>query len=154
MKPYDLRTKTGRRASRNTGLAILALLFLLALMAAGDVQHRRYLDGLIEPYCKEIEVQAVEPTPTPTLEEEIEAFGEDLFTSDWPLMRKIIKCESGWRPEVESSTGDCGLTQINWVHGIRKDWLKDWRINLSVAHKLFRDQGTTPWNSSKHCWAK
>jgi len=101
-----------------------------------------------------------EPTPmsTPkekpkTQKEEIEEFGQFLFGEDWKLFKRIIACESSWNVKAYNGK-DTGLAQINQIHGIPKRWLEDWRVNLSVAYRLFKEQGTKPWEASKKCWGK
>jgi len=117
----------------------------LAYCASLATGHRTLLSSFNQP------VQAKEAEEK-TEAEKIEEFGLLLFgEEDWKLMRRIIKCESGWNTKAVSHTGDTGLTQINWVHGIRQDWLKNWRVNLVVAHELWEAQGATPWRSSYPC---
>lgn len=64
----------------------------------------------------------------------------------------IASCESGLRTNAyninSNGTLDFSVFQINTVHGAILDPIE----NITYAYKLFTDQGTNPWNSSKHCW--
>lgn len=62
---------------------------------------------------------------------------------------KVFTCESRLNPSVEhwnnNGSVDTGVAQINSVHGINQKWLRDYRINLLVAYKLWQEQGWRPW---------
>lgn len=69
----------------------------------------------------------------------------------------IARCESGLRAEAfngrnTNGTWDAGLFQVNTIHGIAKETLFEPYANAGFAYALYTEQGTTPWNSSKHCW--
>lgn len=81
---------------------------------------------------------------------------ERVFGKDAGLFKKIASCESSLNPNAKNKTSSArGLLQImSSVHKIDQKWLKNPMINALVAKQLFDEQGTTPWNASKHCWSK
>ena len=124
------------------------LLFLLCL--GGTLAEKK---TIISPLLAAEELAALPtPTPTPALRDQIETYGQALFGPAWPTFKRIIKCESGWQTGVVSKTNDTGLTQISWIHGISQKWLKNWRVNLTVANELYKSQGLNPWKVSYSCW--
>lgn len=94
------------------------------------------------------------PTPTPTvdpIEQEIkEVFGQ---YSDQAI--KIAKCESGMKEKATNDNTtwggigrDKGPFQINDVyHPAADKFLYDYKVNVAMAYKIFRDAGNTfrPW---------
>ncbi|MDE1866460.1 MAG: hypothetical protein KGI08_01960 [Thaumarchaeota archaeon] len=97
----------------------------------------------------------VEPTATPTptpysfdTQKEIRT----VWGKDARIGLAIASCESGANPDKyninSDGTIDFSVFQINTVHGV----ILDPRENIRFAYKLFLEQGTTPWNSSKACW--
>ncbi len=128
--------------------------FYLLLFICWRVEVDKIFEPVVKPVWSETKTEAkTTPVPTPALRQEIEEFGRYLFGKDWTLFKKIIACESGFKPEADNGH-DVGLSQINQVHGIPERWLKDWRVNLSVAYKLWREQGWNPWKPSSKCWSK
>ncbi|MFC1720874.1 hypothetical protein ACFL0K_01325 [Patescibacteria group bacterium] len=87
------------------------------------------------------------------------------YFEDTPVLAEIAWCESKFkhydkngkaiRGEVTSE--DIGVMQINeYFHG-KTVGILDINIhtlegNLEYAQWLYDREGTTPWNSSKHCW--
>jgi hypothetical protein len=152
MTNYTHKGKYGKTRIRNIRLSF-ACLYLLAILYIGGKMVEKPI--LISPLLAQEELAALPtPTPTPTLRNQIEAYGSNLFGTAWPIFKRIIQCESGWQTGVVSKTQDTGLTQISWVHGISKAWLKNWRVNLTVANELYKSQGLSPWRSSRGCWQK
>jgi hypothetical protein len=88
-----------------------------------------------------------------TIEREIKA----VFGNDGDDAIKVARCESGLRPQVcndglnSNGTVDCGVFQVNSIHGVNRKWLQDRGINIRVAFGLFKDQGWEPWRSSNKC---
>lgn len=87
--------------------------------------------------------------------------GEELgmSNSDIITMIKIGRCESGLRENAmgvnTNKTVDRGVFQINSIHkNISNQDAFDFEKNIKYAWNMFKAQGTTPWNSSKHCWNK
>ncbi len=124
-------------------IQLLIVAFLFGILAEGN--RKSEYKGEVLAFPQVMQVNEI------TQLDEINQFGSGLFKEDWHDFQKIIKCESNWRTDVVSRTRDVGLTQINSVHGIRSDWLKDFRINLIVAHKLWITSGAGPWRSSYNC---
>lgn len=71
------------------------------------------------------------------------------------LIRKIIACESGFRPEVVSRTSDYGLLQVNQIHRKAAKELgfdiQKWQESFEYGVLLFREEGSQPWYMSHHC---
>jgi hypothetical protein len=66
----------------------------------------------------------------------------------------IAKCESGYRTKAQNyntnGTIDEGVFQVNSIHGMPE--MFNAVANISYAYTKFIEQGTTPWDSSAHCW--
>lgn len=89
------------------------------------------------------------------------------YFSDIPVMAEIAWCESKFK-HFEKDGGvnrgdltpdDLGVMQVNeYFHGKTAETLgynlKSIGGNLMYARYLYEKEGTTPWNSSKHCWSK
>lgn len=72
-------------------------------------------------------------------------------------MKKIGEAESGFRmvPNTDGKSSAYGIFQLTKVHDKRAKKLGyDNRLsteaNIKVAVSLFSEQGTTPWETSKH----
>lgn len=99
--------------------------------------------------------EALKPTPTPTTQELVTLEITRVFGAS-SIMHKIAKCESGLNPNAKNPTSSAtGVFQImSSVHGVSQRMLKDYKINIAVAKKLYDEQGTNPWISSINCWSK
>ena len=82
-----------------------------------------------------------------------------------PVLVKIAKCESGFRqysgnrPLRNPSSSATGVMQIMYsVHHKRASRLghdiTTLDGNLAYALYLYKNEGTRPWNASKHCWKR
>lgn len=70
------------------------------------------------------------------------------------VLKNIGECESGFRMVANRSGSSAyGIFQIIKVHSWRGDRYSH-KGNIKIAIDLFLEQGTTPWNASKHCWSK
>jgi len=78
-----------------------------------------------------------------------------LSTEDIALLTKIGVCESGLRnvPNRSGVSSAIGAFQELAMHNNKGDRSVT-EGNIDIAIKLFKTQGTTPWNSSKFCWGK
>lgn len=123
--------------------------FRISHAEANDVVYKTILSNLI-------------PTPTPIkeVEEKIILSPGVVETIRWAFQDKgekviqeairVAKCESGLRPDAvndknKNKSRDDGTFQINSVHGVNPRFLKDYRVNIMVARKLYDEQGWTPW---------
>lgn len=93
------------------------------------------------------------PSPTPSgYHYDATAAIKRIWGKDAPIGLAISSCESGTNPDKyhinDNGTIDFSVFQINTVHGT----ILDPEENIRFAYQLFLQQGTTPWNSSKHCW--
>ena len=82
-------------------------------------------------------------------------------------MAEIARCESGYRHYLADgevirghiNPDDLGVMQINtYYHGeaarnLGLDLL-DLGQNMAYARHLYENEGTRPWNWSKHCWGR
>lgn len=86
------------------------------------------------------------PTASP-IEEKI----RKVFPEDYEIMLAIAKAESSMNPEAvhvnTNGTIDCGLLQINSVHGYECEWLKDPDNNLKAGREVYEKQGLTAWTT-------
>jgi hypothetical protein len=83
------------------------------------------------------------------------------------IMVKVARCESKFRqfdandrPLAGAVNGDdTGVFQINKYWHLKESKrigmdIETLQGNLEYAHRLYRREGTTPWNASKYCWGK
>jgi hypothetical protein len=81
------------------------------------------------------------------------------------IMVKVARCESKFRqfdandrPLAGAVNGDdTGVFQINKYWHLKESKrigmdIETLQGNLEYAHRLYRREGTTPWNASKYCW--
>ncbi|MDD5340881.1 MAG: transglycosylase SLT domain-containing protein [Patescibacteria group bacterium] len=88
------------------------------------------------------------------LKQLVRDLAEEASFENVDLLYRIIKCESGWRPQVSGPTGDYGLFQIVPEHnpGVSKKNANDpifatkWAIGQIKAGNIWK------WNASRHCW--
>lgn len=82
-------------------------------------------------------------------QQKIITYIREVFGKDAEDAIKVARCESGLRADAQgtnsNSSTDTGVFQINSVHGINPAYLKDYRINIDVAYKMFKEQGWNPW---------
>jgi len=86
-------------------------------------------------------------------QEEVQAEGKsieelirEVFGDNADRAIEIARCESGLRSVCNdgvNSNGsvDCGIFQINSIHGVRSKWLLNPDINIRVAYQIFTEQG-------------
>jgi len=93
------------------------------------------------------------PKPSPTPIDPIEyrkQIVRDVFGKDADDAIKVFMCE-GLRSNKcndglnKNGSFDCGVAQINSVHGIARKWLLNPEINIRVAYQIFQAQGWNPW---------
>lgn len=78
---------------------------------------------------------------------------EDLIREAFPecpdTMLAIAKAESRLKSDAvnvnRNGTKDCGIFQINEVHGYDCEWLKNVDNNLKVAREVYLKQGLKAW---------
>ncbi|MBN1325980.1 transglycosylase SLT domain-containing protein [Candidatus Falkowbacteria bacterium] len=71
------------------------------------------------------------------------------------LLKRIIKCESSWRPDaINWSSRDYGLWQINLRHN--PEVTKECALDIDCATKWAIEQiqsgNIWKWNASRYCW--
>lgn len=85
---------------------------------------------------------------------------DKLSESQKAILKKIGECESGFqmKPNATGVSSAYGIFQTLKVHDKRAKNLGVTRYtregNIKTTINLFLEQGTTPWNASKHCWKK
>lgn len=78
----------------------------------------------------------------------------------YPVLKKIGECESGFRmvPNSGGNSSAYGIFQILKVHDSRAKKMGVSRFtpegNIKLAISIYLEQGTSPWNASRHCWGK
>ena len=88
------------------------------------------------------------------------------YFKDVPIMIQIAKCESQFRQldadgEIHrgvKNPADVGVMQINEHYHLDQSVRENYDIytlsgNTAYARKLYEEQGTEPWNSSRACWS-
>ena len=64
-------------------------------------------------------------------------------------MLAIAKAESNFKNDAvnvnKNGSRDCGIFQINSIHGYDCEWLKDPHNNLDAARKVYEKQGLRAW---------
>ena len=161
----DKRTKCYRQVSQIviglTCLLLGALLNKWQMTPTWESKQLKLGTSLLSPvpqndlvFAREKPQDTPKPTPKPTTvlvqEEIVRVFGEDT------IMLKVAKCESGFNPKAKNPKSSAtGVFQImSSVHGISPRFLTDYKVNIAIAYKLFKEQGTNPWVSSIGCWGK
>jgi hypothetical protein len=105
------------------------------------------------------------PTQTPVKEvytaphNEITAYIDQVWGKDADVGKRIAQAESSLNPSAihrnNNGTKDRGVFQINSIHkNVDDSCAFDYRCNIRMGYRLYLDQGSAPWNSSKHNWSK
>jgi hypothetical protein len=119
---------------------------------APTVAHAQEVAG--ESASLKIEVKYPTLNPNETEREQNIGLIKKIWGRDQEIGLAIAKCESGYRTHAvghnTNGTIDEGIFQANSVHGMPE--MQVAVANISYAYTLFLKQGTTPWDSSKHCW--
>lgn len=89
------------------------------------------------------------------------------YFKDIPIMVQIARCESTFRQLDDDgdihrgrvNSKDVGVMQINEFYHLDTAENANYNIytiegNTAYARKLYEEQGTQPWSSSKACWGK
>lgn len=80
----------------------------------------------------------------------VEVFGDDSADA----ITLINKCENhAFNPHAENwnsnGTWDAGVFQVNEIHGYSMEEMKDWKLNIEVAKKIFDASGWSAWSCSE-----
>lgn len=133
---------------------ILTILFLLYMFAVINRSWNVEAHELYNPLL------ASQNLPAPTKDPEPELPANVVETIRWAFKDKgekvikeammVAKCESGLKAEAyndknTNGSKDSGVFQINSVHAINPRFLKDFKVNIMVARKLYDEQGWNPW---------
>jgi hypothetical protein len=88
-----------------------------------------------------------ESSPQP----DIESLIRQTFPEYPDTMVQIARAESHFKNEAvninRNGSKDCGIFQVNSVHGYDCDWLKNPENNLKAAREVFDKQGLTAWST-------
>lgn len=81
------------------------------------------------------------------------ALAAGLTDKDVATLTRIAKCESALHnvPNKDGESSAIGAFQILAMHNSKGNRYAT-EGNEDIAIKLYKQQGTTPWNSSKYCW--
>jgi len=150
------RKNNGRFAERGINIGFgIGWLILLAGMLVG-YWYGQSKKPLISPLViGPTQVMAKEPEVVVRCEAgpkeylECQVYQGKISWEDHAKLSKIIKCESGWNPEVlnknKNGTFDSGLFQVNDVHKQKRYEMLDFKKNIDFGIKLYKKQGVTPW---------
>lgn len=99
---------------------------------------------------KELESQLNKRYEDMTIEQKI----KHVFGEDGEDAIRVFKCESGLQSKCNdglNSNGsvDCGIAQINSIHGVPRRFLLNEDVSLQVAKQIFDQQGWNPWVCKK-----
>lgn len=141
------------------GALIMILITSTGLLVRKHAIEQAWAD---EPILNPIAAPIPEPT-IPTLNPNITEREQniDLIKRIWghdsKLGLEIARCESGYRTSGHhvantNKSVDQGVFSINSVHKMPE--MEIAVANISYAYIMYQQQGTTPWDSSKHCWSK
>ncbi len=153
------------RGDYNLGYGYGWLILLAILLAASF--YASTPQTLISPvaevvpqaYAKEPEVKISCDNPKGYLE--CQVYKGIITWDQHDKISKIINCESRWDPNAintknKNGTYDRGLFQSNSIHmkALSNEDAFNYKKNIDWGIKLFKKQGTSPWNSSRKCWDK
>jgi hypothetical protein len=145
------------------GLYFIAGMLLASILIRYDLWEKKQQDWydsqvsmLLSPTWGSNEVQAQEIEPTPSPEELVIAEIKEVFGKDGDDAVRVFTCESKLKSKCndglnKNGSVDCGIAQVNSVHGVSRKWLLKPEINIRVAKQLFDEQGWNPWRSSNSC---
>lgn len=138
--------------------AWLSILFLIILCAILEIpiilanEYQKKLDALSDSLSVR-KVYAASFEEPQTQEEQIRAYIVEVFgANDAKKAFQLLKCENGrLNPNAVNTTGntpagsrDIGVFQVNefWQKTQGK-FLFNWKINVEIAHQLYRENGNT-----------
>lgn len=134
----------------------IALVLVLGVIG-GNIVYNSYVIPASQPivYAAEPEEPRVIQLEVVTnwTEEKIKQKIRDTFPEQPELMVKIAWCESRWKPDAKGPTDDHGIFQLHAPsHDLSAIDVYDPKENIEFARKLYDQNGTRPWTSSKRCW--
>lgn len=144
---------------RSTWYTIIMLCAFFAIPVFFSYQSRQ-MDKVLAATDVNVETMPVyhEPTLNPNVSERDNniALIKKIWGKDASVGLAISRCESGYRTEAvhhnTNKTVDISLFQINSIHNMPN--MDNATANTLYAYLLYKQQGTTPWNSSRSCWSK
>jgi hypothetical protein len=81
----------------------------------------------------------------------VESLLAHYFPENYEMMLNIAMWESSMNPNAininRNGSIDCGIMQINSIHGYDCEWLKNPKNNIEVARKIYDKQGLQAWAS-------
>lgn len=138
-------------------IAVIILLGIFSLLIKKDTIEKVWAETpIISPLAEPTPaIQLPTLNPNLTEREQNMALIKKIWGRDAGIGLEIARCESGYRTKTPyrpntNGTQDQGVFQINTVHNMTD--MENAVANISYAYTKFLEQGTNPWNSSKHCW--
>jgi hypothetical protein len=141
-----------------------SVLFLISSLYGGFVSASNDAGPLIK--ADSIQKQGYEQTVKADSPITFEQYVRKYFKDD-PILAEIAMCESSFRQYDSDGavlTGrvnksDVGVMQINKYYHLERAEKFGFDLdtiegNMAFAKKLYRSEGTKPWNSSSKCWGK
>lgn len=130
---------------------------IIAIVAIASTIAIKTKSPIISP-IPQGQVFAEEPKPTPLPKPTLDIITQYIVKTFESEGKAVVMeaidvafCESSLRPDAygfnTNGTGDYGLFQINSIHLKRygEGFMYDWRENVQVAYKLYKEQGWRPW---------
>lgn len=103
---------------------------------------------------EEYKAKQQDPDPQQLIEDEIRrVFGdkadEAIMVARCESKLGLYKCNDGLN---SNGSVDCGVFQINSIHGVSRKWLDNYKINIQIAKQLYDEHGNwSAWYSSRSC---
>lgn len=142
-----------------------ALLLSMPFMAWSRMIMPPLSDNIAAPMIKQEEkpiVPEAKPKEPQSVAQLIRHYSKQYWVSE-KLAMAIATCESWLNPNAKNKNSSAAGTyqhiQRYWPARAKKYWFA-WasvynaEANVAVSMWMLRDQGTNPWNASKHCWNK
>lgn len=141
-----------------------SILFLMSSLYGGSVSVSNDTGHQIK--ADSIQKQGYEQIVEDNSPATFEQYVREYFKDD-PILAEIAMCESTFRQYDSDGavlTGkvnksDVGVMQINKYYHLERAEKMGFDLNtiegnMAFAKKLYKSEGTKPWNSSSRCWGK
>ena len=141
-----------------------SVLFLISSLYGGSVLALNDTGSQIK--ADPIQKQEYEQIVKADIPITFEQYVREYFKDD-PILAEIAMCESSFRHYDSDGAvlagkvnkSDVGVMQINKYYHLERAErlgldLNTIEGNMTYAKKLYKSEGTKPWNSSSKCWRK
>ena len=149
LKIYGLKAKTYA-----TVLILLELILITSLVGFTYKQHIKIAqaEGVYSTIYQARHTLIENPT---SQQQQIINYIKEVFGSQSDNAFKVLSCENHrLNPNAQNwnSDGsiDTGIFQVNSIHGVNANYLKDWRVNVDVAHQIYLGSSWNAWTCAKY----